>query len=66
MRRVQMSISMEIFPKDKNEKYENLEVYLDGQNMWEVVCAGFDELLCAIKERSGRIPSFGVREHKWK
>lgn len=64
MRKVQITIQMEIFGDQAvNGQSEKITVYADGNNVWEVICAGQDELIQAVKEKGRKLPSFGVREH---
>lgn len=60
MRKIQINIELNMFDK---EKPETVKVYADGQNIWEVVCAGFDELLTGLKEKGRALISFGAKEH---
>lgn len=64
MRKVQINIKMELFGDQAvNEHSEKIEVFADGSAPWEVVCAGFEELIIALKEKGRTLPAFGVREH---
>ena len=60
MRKIQINIELNMFDKDKPE---TVKVYADGQNLWEVICAGFDELMTAVKEKGRTLISFGTKEH---
>lgn len=46
-----------------NGNIEEVSVYADGNNIWEVICAGFDELLQAVKQNGRMLPAFGRKEH---
>lgn len=64
MRKVQINIKMTMVNDQSiNGKIEEVSVYADGNNIWEVICAGFDKLLQSIKENGRSLPVFGRKEH---
>lgn len=62
MRKVQIEIKLtDIGEEPWNEK-EKISVYADGENIWEVICAGMDELL-KVAQESRPLPMLGCKEH---
>ena len=58
MRKVQVNISIEIF-NDAAEKqfdgHEPISVYADANNVYEALCAAFDETMAVLKENGRHI-----------
>jgi hypothetical protein len=64
MRKVQISIKMELFDDQASDsKHEQISVYDDSNNVWETIVAGFHELIEALKAHGRKLPSFGANEH---
>lgn len=66
MRKVQVSINIEIFgdaATKQRDGYEPISVYADSNNVYEALCAAFDEALAILKENGRDLPSFGCKEH---
>ena len=66
MRKVQVSIKIEIFgdaAEAQWDGYEPISVYADSNNVYEALCAAFDETLTILKENGRELPSFGCKEH---
>lgn len=49
--------------EDINNRNE-LHIYVDGNNIFETICSGFDELMIALKETKRDFPNGGDRYHK--
>ena len=64
MRKVQISIKMELFDDQASDgKYEKINVYADSNNVWETIVAGFHEVVEALKAHGRVLPIFGAKEH---
>ena len=64
MRNVQISIQLELTNEQTiNGEKESYHVYADSNNIWEAICAGFDELIGTLKEKGHLLPAFGRRQH---
>ena len=64
MRKVQISIKMELFDDQATDgKYEKINVYADANNVWEAIAAGFHEVVEALKSHGRKLPVFGAKEH---
>lgn len=64
MRKVQISIKMELFDDQASDgKYEKINVYADSNNVWETIVAGFHEVVEALKAHGRALPIFGAKEH---
>lgn len=64
MRKVQISIKMELFDDQANDgKHEQVSVYADANNVWEAIVAGFHELVESLKDHGHKLPIFGAKEH---
>ena len=64
MRKVQISIKMELFGDQAADgKYEKISVYADSNSIWETVVAGFHEVVEALRTHGHDLPVFGRREY---
>ena len=64
MRKVQISIKMELFGDQASDgKHEKINVYADANNAWEAIVAGFHEVVEALKSHGRELPIFGRKEH---
>lgn len=64
MRKVQISIKMELFDDQAADgKCEKINVYADSNNVWEAIAAGFHEVVEALKANGRKLPIFGRKEH---
>ena len=64
MRKVQISIKMELFGDQASDgKYEKINVYADANNVWEAIIAGFHEVVDTLKAHGRELPIFGRKEH---
>ena len=64
MRKVQISIKMELFGDQASDgKYEKINVYADANNVWEAIVAGFHEVVDTLKAHGRKLPIFGAKEH---
>lgn len=64
MRKVQISIKMELFDDQAADgKYEKISVYADSNNTYEAIVAGFHETVEALKAHGREIPMMGAKEH---
>ena len=62
MRRVQIGIKIQRFGENAPDgKEQTLNVYADGSNEYETLCAAFYEALESLQATDGSIPSFGRR-----
>ena len=68
MRKYQMSIIFGVYDGTRSDEDSNeLHVYADGNNIWGVICGGFQRLVNALVETGKHLPiSFGCCEHEWK
>lgn len=63
MRKVQISIKMELFDDQAADgKYEKVNVYADANNVWEAIAAGFHEIVEALRAHGRKLPAFGRKE----
>lgn len=64
MRKVQISIKMELFGDQASDgNHEQLNVYADANNVWEAIAAGFHEVIETLKAHGRELPEFGRKEH---
>ena len=64
MRKVQISIKMELFGDQAADgKSEQINVYADANNVWEAIVAGFHETVEALKAHGHKLPILGRKEH---
>ena len=68
MRKYQLSIILAVYDGTmSNEDSNELHVYADGNDVWGVICGGFQRLVNALVENGRHRPiSFGCCEHQWK
>ena len=68
MRKYQMSIIFGVYDGSRSDMESNeLHVYADGNNIWGVICGGFQRLVNALVETGRCRPiAFGCCEHEWK
>lgn len=59
MRKIQITIQVDLFDQEKTEK---VTVYTDSNNLWECIVAAFEELIKALRKK-GRLLSTGAKEH---
>ena len=60
MRKFQLSINL--LYVDENNSSVVLDVYADGNNIWETICAGFSKLVGELEQTGGMtLPSVGVK-----
>lgn len=66
MRKVQVSIKVDIFSDETAEGFEEWEplcVYADANNVYEALAASTFELLSVLQENGRKLPAFGERSH---
>lgn len=68
MRKYQISIIFGVYDGSRNGQNGNeLHVYADGNNIWGVICGGFQRLINVLAEAGHHKPiSFGCCEHEWR
>ena len=65
MRKFQLTINLHYLDEDNHPNV--LDVYTDGNNIWETICSGFSELLTELQTTGTmKLPSFGARGSKWR
>lgn len=66
MRKVQISMEIQIFGDKANknfEGYEPIKVYADSNDVYEALCSSFFEALVALQENGHHLPKLGDRSH---
>lgn len=66
MRKVQVSIKVDIFSDASAEGFEGwepLRIYTDANNVYEAIAGAIFELLSVLQENGRKLPAFGDRSH---
>lgn len=68
MRKYQFSLKLHIADDlQKPTEARELQIYTDGNDLWQTIAAGFHELISSLKQtRNYNLPSVVVKEHDWK
>lgn len=68
MRKYQLTLKLSVFDGTRTEEEgRDLNVYVDGNNIWGVICGGFQELTNALVRAGKHMPlAFGAREVNWR
>ena len=64
MRKVQISIKMELFDDQAADgRHKKITVYADANDVYEAICATLYELIHSLQQQGRKLPACGVRQH---
>lgn len=68
MRKYQLSIKLSVFDGSRSqEEGRDLHIYTDGNDIWDVICAGFNEMIERLIQTGKYKPvSSGVKQSEWR
>lgn len=65
MRRFQLTVNLYYLDEENHQNV--LDIYTDGNNIWETICSGISELLTELQTTGTmQLPSFGARDSHWR